>query len=295
MSLIRVSSPPDGCSEPMATGGCGECRRQQDIIRFKKAAHLARGDLQVTRSIGIVHGAQGFAATGPCYTCRLQSLRGQPCSSTTWLPTRCRRAFPPPISSRRQSRRLRRQSEERLRITSCPSCCSKRTVASSPFLQSSCTVLPKERMLCERDAQTARLRGHFLQERTSLRRGNIGCTHIRPCDGIQHRRAVAHRASEHMLQREAMPYFAHIRPGRRAATAGLESEHSTTRSGNANRTAAIAAAGQRHEARGHRRRRTATGAARRAAQIPRIVGHAQRFRLGVRHEAEFRAYWSCRG
>ena len=75
---------------------------------------------------------------------------------------------------------------------------------------------------------------------------------------------------------------------RDAAVCGLVAIDTAIVCRHAQRSADIGPEGQRPEAGGERRRRTAGGAAGRAAQIPRVVGCTEEVRFARRHPAELR-------
>ena len=131
------------------------------------------------------------------------------------------------------------------------------------------------RLVGEGDAQPAGIAADLLRERPLRRRRDIGARCLRAVDRIQHGRAVAYADAHDMAAGKAAPAFAAIGTERIARPGRLQSEHAGSRSGNADRAAAIA--GMRHgkDARGDRRGRAAGRASGGMRQIPRIAGRAE--------------------
>ena len=145
------------------------------------------------------------------------------------------------------------------------------------------------RLVGKGDAEPAGIAADLLRERPLRRRRDIGARCLRAANRVQHDRAVAHADAHDMTAGKAAPAFAAIGPERIARAGRLQSEHAGCRSGNADRTAAVA--GMRHgkDARGDRRGRAAGRTSGGMRQIPRVAGRAEQAALGGRQQAELRA------
>ena len=130
-------------------------------------------------------------------------------------------------------------------------------------------------------------RPDLLGERPRRRRQPVGIAGLRLAGDVEQHGAVAHRAGDGVHHRKPAPALVLRRVGD-AALGRLQAEQAAARGRGADRAAAVAGVGRRHDPGRHRRRRAAGGAAGRAAEVPGIAARAEQDRLGDRLQAEFR-------
>ena len=113
-----------------------------------------------------------------------------------------------------------------------------------------------------------------------------GIPRVRPRQHVQQQRAVGDVARQSAIHRERSHRPQQIR---HHAVARLQPEHAAERRGDADRAAAIAAGGQRHDARRDQGGRAAAGAAGRAGSIPGVARDAGQRAVRNPLPAEFRS------
>ncbi len=144
----------------------------------------------------------------------------------------------------------------------------------------------RDRLRGPPDAQPPRLPPRGLDERARLPRPEQVALGV-AADDVVDDRAVEHGAGERPGGAERPPQV-RMRRGGDPAPLRLEPEQPATGAGDPDRAAAVTPQPDRHHARGHRDRRTPTGAARGARGVPGVAGDAPRHRLGVGEGPELR-------
>ena len=143
-------------------------------------------------------------------------------------------------------------------------------------------------------AQRAGCGADLVEERPARRRGRVRVAGHRARERVEHRRAVAHRAGDHVADHESGPRLAVVGPERDAPARGLQPEQAARAGGDADRTTAVAGVRDRHHARRHRGRAAAARSTGRTREVPRVVRGAVSLRLGGRRAARAPGCSSCR-
>ena len=131
--------------------------------------------------------------------------------------------------------------------------------------------------LCrERDAQALRIALRGGEESAGRRGQQQAPADFAACGRVEQRRAVAHRAGDHMIVDEAEQDLVQVGAGRIASARGLQTKEPAVRRRHADRAGAVGRVTHGRDAGGHGRRRAAARAPGAAADIPRIAGGSRR-------------------
>ena len=147
---------------------------------------------------------------------------------------------------------------------------------------------PEDGLRGEPDPQGARLHLSSVEE-GPVGWGGVRRADVRPLRGVEERRAVPHRAADHMPGDQPVPPLTLIGAQRRTTARRLEPEQPASRCGDTDAAATVPSVRDRDDARRHGSPRTTTGAARGVVAVPRIAGRAAQLRLGHPEDPELRA------
>src|SRR6185437_14569467 len=103
---------------------------------------------------------------------------------------------------------------------------------------------------------------------------------------VEHRRRVAHRAGDHVLDHETLREVVAVRQVRAAVAGRLQADEAAAGGRDADRAAPVAAVRHRHDAGRYRRGRAARRAADDVAEVPRIAAGAVELAFGRAGDAE---------
>ena len=130
------------------------------------------------------------------------------------------------------------------------------------------------------DSQLARVCSHARRERRIRHTGHEGSRRFAAGDDVEHRGGIAHRARDDALHGRPVHGLASRGPRGSQPAAGFQTDQPTAGGRNADRPAAVARTGTRHDPRRDRGCRPARRATRRALKIPRITRRPPRDGLG---------------
>ena len=136
------------------------------------------------------------------------------------------------------------------------------------------------------DAQPSGFGADLLEERARGWRRGVRVAGHRAREHVEHRRAVANGARDHVANDEAAPRFAVVGSQRHTPARRLEAEQPAHAGGDADRPAAVACVRERDHSRRHRGTGTAARATRAAFEVPRVARRPVGGRLGRGQQPE---------